>query len=150
MTNAAQPVSNGSGSGRARRGVLIWLSSATHRRLRLRAAEEGTSIQRWVAALLERELGFSGQPVPPLRDVFGVSPLLGSNVDASSGRQAPEGRDTAIADSRKESPGSGAPSIRGRAKLVSQDRGNLGEQNGNLAAGGVPHDAPVDAEIGVH
>jgi len=40
----------------AERMVHIRLKADTHRRLRVRTAEEDVSIQDWVAALIEREL----------------------------------------------------------------------------------------------
>ena len=39
------------------RGIIVRLSQSTHRALRIRVAEEDTSIQKWVEALIERELG---------------------------------------------------------------------------------------------
>ncbi len=39
------------------RTVIVRLSPETHRALRIRVAEEDTSIQKWVEALIERELG---------------------------------------------------------------------------------------------
>lgn len=39
------------------RGIIVRLSPSTHRALRIRVAEEDTSIQKWVEALIERELG---------------------------------------------------------------------------------------------
>ena len=41
------------------RTVIVRLSPETHRALRIRVAEEDTSIQKWVEALLERELGLA-------------------------------------------------------------------------------------------
>jgi hypothetical protein len=37
--------------------ITVRLSPRTHRALRIRVAEEDTSIQQWVEALIERELG---------------------------------------------------------------------------------------------
>ena len=42
------------------RQVIIRLAIDTHRALRIRVAEEDTSIQQWVNDLIERELGVSG------------------------------------------------------------------------------------------
>lgn len=39
------------------RNVIVRLTPETHRALRIRVAEEDTSIQKWVEALIERELG---------------------------------------------------------------------------------------------
>lgn len=39
------------------RAIIVRLSIQTHRSLRVRAAEEDASIQKWVEALIERELG---------------------------------------------------------------------------------------------
>jgi predicted HicB family RNase H-like nuclease len=39
------------------RPIIVRLSPATHRALRVRVAEEDTSIQRWVESLIERALG---------------------------------------------------------------------------------------------
>ena len=41
------------------RTVIVRLSPETHRALRIRVAEEDTSIQKWLEALLERELGLA-------------------------------------------------------------------------------------------
>jgi predicted HicB family RNase H-like nuclease len=38
------------------RTIIVRVSHATHKLLRLRVAEEDTSIQKWVEALIEREL----------------------------------------------------------------------------------------------
>lgn len=38
------------------RSIIVRLSLSTHRSLRVRVAEEDTSIQKWVVALIEREL----------------------------------------------------------------------------------------------
>lgn len=42
------------------RTMIVRLSTDTHRALRIRVAEEDTSIQKWVEALVERELGIAG------------------------------------------------------------------------------------------
>ena len=39
------------------RVILARVAVATHKALRIRVAEEDTSIQKWVEALIERELG---------------------------------------------------------------------------------------------
>lgn len=39
------------------RTIIVRLSVATHKALRIRVAEQDTSIQKWVEALVERELG---------------------------------------------------------------------------------------------
>jgi predicted HicB family RNase H-like nuclease len=39
------------------RTIIVRLSVGTHKTLRVRVAEEDTSIQKWVEALIERELG---------------------------------------------------------------------------------------------
>jgi predicted HicB family RNase H-like nuclease len=39
------------------RTIIIRLDPETHRALRIRVAEQDTSIQQWVEALVERELG---------------------------------------------------------------------------------------------
>ena len=39
------------------RSIIVRLSHDAHRSLRIRVAEEDTSIQKWVEALIERELG---------------------------------------------------------------------------------------------
>ena len=39
------------------RTVIVRVSVPTHRALRIRVAEEDTSIQGWVSSLIERELG---------------------------------------------------------------------------------------------
>jgi predicted HicB family RNase H-like nuclease len=39
------------------RTIIVRLSPLTHKALRIRVAEEDTSIQKWVEALIERELG---------------------------------------------------------------------------------------------
>ena len=46
-----QPTETGSG-----RTIIVRLSVDTHRALRVRVAEEDTSIQKWVEGLIEREL----------------------------------------------------------------------------------------------
>jgi predicted HicB family RNase H-like nuclease len=39
------------------RTIIVRLSPATHKLLRVRVAEADTSIQKWVEALIHRELG---------------------------------------------------------------------------------------------
>ena len=39
------------------RQIIVRLKIDTHRALRVRVAEEDTSIQKWVSGLVERELG---------------------------------------------------------------------------------------------
>jgi predicted HicB family RNase H-like nuclease len=39
------------------RTIIVRLASQTHKALRIKVAEEDTSIQQWVETLLERELG---------------------------------------------------------------------------------------------
>ena len=56
------------------RTIIIRLSVPTHKALRIRAATEDTSIQKWVESLIERELGL----VPPKK--------------GSGGSPAPRGR----------------------------------------------------------
>ena len=41
------------------RTIIVRLSIATHKALRVRVAEEDTSIQKWVETLVERELGLA-------------------------------------------------------------------------------------------
>ena len=41
------------------RQIIIRLAIDTHRALRIRVAEEDTSIQKWVNDLIERELGIT-------------------------------------------------------------------------------------------
>jgi len=41
------------------RTMIVRLDPETHRALRIRVAEEDTSIQKWVEALVERELGLA-------------------------------------------------------------------------------------------
>ena len=41
------------------RQIIVRLTIGTHRALRIRVAEEDTSIQQWVNGLIERELGLS-------------------------------------------------------------------------------------------
>jgi len=45
------------------RQIIVRLKVDTHRALRIRVAEEDTSIQRWVEELLERELGIRNTKV---------------------------------------------------------------------------------------
>ena len=49
------------------RTVIVRVSPDTHRALRIRVAEEDTSIQSWVEALIERELGISDEPPARLK-----------------------------------------------------------------------------------
>ena len=58
MAQADQPRDTESG-----RTIIVRLDPATHKALRIRVAEEDTSIQKWVEALLERELGLV-EPLP--------------------------------------------------------------------------------------
>lgn len=39
------------------RTIIVRLTPETHKALRIRVAEDDTSIQKWVESLLERELG---------------------------------------------------------------------------------------------
>ena len=39
------------------RVIIVRLAVATHKALRVRVAEQDTSIQKWVEALIEKELG---------------------------------------------------------------------------------------------
>ena len=39
------------------RTIIVRLAPETHKALRIKVAEEDTSIQQWVEALVERELG---------------------------------------------------------------------------------------------
>jgi predicted HicB family RNase H-like nuclease len=41
------------------RTIIVRLAAATHKILRVRVAEEDTSIQKWVETLIERELGLT-------------------------------------------------------------------------------------------
>jgi predicted HicB family RNase H-like nuclease len=43
------------------RQIIVRLSMGTHKALRIRVAEEDTSIQKWVEALVERELDVKGK-----------------------------------------------------------------------------------------
>lgn len=43
------------------RTIIVRLAVATHKALRIRVATEDTSIQAWVEALVERELGLAGR-----------------------------------------------------------------------------------------
>lgn len=42
--------------------LTIRLSPDTHRALRIRVAEEDTSMQKWVVALIEEKLGIESRP----------------------------------------------------------------------------------------
>ena len=44
-----------------RRTIIVRLAMGTHKALRIRVAEQDTSIQQWVEALIERELGLKGR-----------------------------------------------------------------------------------------
>ena len=46
-----------SGTTDSGRTVIVRLKPETHKTLRIRVAEEDTSIQKWVENLIERELG---------------------------------------------------------------------------------------------
>jgi predicted HicB family RNase H-like nuclease len=50
---AAGPARDTEGS----RSIIVRLDPETHKALRIRVAEEDTSIQQWVEILVERELG---------------------------------------------------------------------------------------------
>ncbi len=39
------------------RPIIVRLSVSTHKALRIRTAEEDTSIQKWVESLIEKKLG---------------------------------------------------------------------------------------------
>ena len=52
-----EPVTTDSG-----RTVIVRLSVETHKALRIRVAEQDTSIQKWVESLIERELGLGTEP----------------------------------------------------------------------------------------
>ena len=41
------------------RTIIVRLAVNTHKALRVRVAEEDTSIQKWVEALIERQLGIA-------------------------------------------------------------------------------------------
>ena len=53
------------------RTIIVRVSAATHKALRIRVAQEDSSIQKWVEALVERELGLSraskAQPATPAK-----------------------------------------------------------------------------------
>ena len=46
-----------SGDTETSRAIIVRLSNETHKALRVKVAQEDTSIQKWVETLLERELG---------------------------------------------------------------------------------------------
>ena len=46
------------------RTIIVRLSIDTHRALRVRVAEEDTSLQKWVEALIERALGVGAAAGP--------------------------------------------------------------------------------------
>jgi len=50
------------------RTIIVRLTNETHRLLRIRVAEEDTSIQKWVEALIERELGVADAGTAPPRN----------------------------------------------------------------------------------
>ena len=41
------------------RTIIVRITTETHRALRIRVAEQDTSIQKWVENLVERELGIA-------------------------------------------------------------------------------------------
>ncbi|MFB3788402.1 MAG: hypothetical protein ACE15F_18740 [bacterium] len=43
------------------RQIIVRIKIPTHRALRIRVAEEDTSIQKWVEELIERELGIAAE-----------------------------------------------------------------------------------------
>lgn len=43
------------------RTIIVRIAAPTHKALRIRVAEQDTSIQQWVEALVERELGLTGR-----------------------------------------------------------------------------------------
>ena len=49
------------------RAIIVRLSTDTHRALRIRVAEEDTSIQKYVENLIERELGVADAETTPRR-----------------------------------------------------------------------------------
>ena len=49
------------------RTIIVRVTMDTHRALRIRVAEEDTSIQKWVENLVERELGVVDADTPPQR-----------------------------------------------------------------------------------
>ena len=44
------------------RTIIVRLAIGTHKALRVRVAEQDTSIQQWVETLIERELGIAAKP----------------------------------------------------------------------------------------
>ena len=42
------------------RTIIVRVAASTHRALRIRVAEEDTSIQGWLEAIIHRELGLEG------------------------------------------------------------------------------------------
>ena len=42
------------------RTIIVRLTPDTHRALRIRVAEQDTSIQKWISALIEKTLGLRG------------------------------------------------------------------------------------------
>ena len=53
------------------RTIIVRLKIDTHRALCVRVAEADTSIQKWVEALVERELGVGAAARPRMRSVKG-------------------------------------------------------------------------------
>ncbi len=51
------------------RMIVVRLSIDTHRALRIRVAQEDTSIQKWVEGLIERELGVADSSEKPSKVV---------------------------------------------------------------------------------
>lgn len=58
--DAAKGKANQAADTATSRTIIVRVSVATHRALRIRVAEQDTSIQKWVEALVERELGIAG------------------------------------------------------------------------------------------
>jgi predicted HicB family RNase H-like nuclease len=50
-------VPSGTSDTETSRTIIVRIKAPTHKALRIRVAEEDTSIQQWVEALIERELG---------------------------------------------------------------------------------------------
>ncbi len=55
--NEVKAAANGTQETETSRTIIVRISTTTHKALRIRVAEEDTSIQKWVEALIERELG---------------------------------------------------------------------------------------------
>ena len=49
------------------RVIIVRLSASTHKALRIRVAEEDTSIQKWVEEVVETELGVRSPAKSPKR-----------------------------------------------------------------------------------